>query len=57
MAVVARAVPNVGNEPGVVAASVYAEGRRVADISIDEAGEWSKRPGHVVWIGLLEPSC
>jgi len=56
MAVVARAVPNVGNEPGVVAASVYAEGRRVADISIDEAGEWSKRPGHVVWIGLLEPS-
>ena len=42
-------------EPGVVAASVYAGGRRVADIAIDEAGEWSKKPGHVVWIGLLEP--
>ena len=56
MALVARAVPKVGNEPGVVAASVYAHGRQVADISIDEAGEWSGRQGHVVWIGLLEPS-
>ena len=44
------------NEAGVVASSVYANGRRVKDIAIDEAGEWSKRPGHVVWIGLLEPS-
>jgi magnesium transporter len=43
------------SEPGVVAASVYAGGRRVADIAIDEAGEWSSKPGHVVWIGLLEP--
>jgi magnesium transporter len=42
-------------DPGVVAASVYAGGRRVADISIDDAGEWSKKPGHVVWIGLFEP--
>ena len=23
---------------------------------IEEAGEWSQRPGHIVWIGLLEPS-
>ena len=44
------------NEPGVIAASVYAGGRRVSDISIDEAGQWSRRDGHVVWIGLLEPS-
>src|SRR5262245_63840417 len=45
-----------GSAPGVVAASVYANGKRVAaDIAIDEAGEWSKRPGHVVWIGLFEP--
>jgi magnesium transporter len=43
-------------EPGVVASSVYAGGRRVQDITIEEAGEWSKRPGHVVWIGILEPS-
>ncbi|UJW86845.1 magnesium/cobalt transporter CorA [Devosia sp. SL43] len=43
-------------EPGVVAASVYAGGTRLADIGIDGAGEWRKRPGHVVWIGLLEPS-
>ena len=43
-------------EPGVVAASVYAGGRCIADIAIDEAGKWAKRPGHVVWIGLFEPS-
>ena len=30
------------SEPGVVAASVYAGWRRVADIAIDEAGEWSE---------------
>jgi magnesium transporter len=43
------------SEPGVVAASVYSAGRRMADITIDDAGEWSKKPGHVVWIGLFEP--
>ena len=43
-------------EPGVIAASVYAGGRCISDISIDEAGEWTKKPGHVVWIGLFEPS-
>jgi magnesium transporter len=45
-----------GNEPGVVNSTVYAGGRRVADIPIDEAGAWAKRPGHIVWIGLFEPS-
>ena len=40
---------------GVVAASVYVEGRRVTNIAIDEASSWRKRPGHVVWIGLHEP--
>ena len=43
-------------ETGVIAASVYVGGRRVIDIAVDEAGAWSKRPGHVVWIGLLEPN-
>ena len=43
-------------EPGVVAAGVYLAGKRVADIAIAEAGDWSRKPGHVVWIGLLEPS-
>jgi magnesium transporter len=42
-------------EPGVVAASVYAKGKRVADIEVDEAENWHKKPGHVVWIGLFEP--
>jgi magnesium transporter len=43
-------------EPGVVASSVYAGGRRVADITIEEARSWAQREGHVVWIGLFEPS-
>src|SRR5476651_1472826 len=43
-------------EPGLVAAGVYAGGRRVSDVAIDEAGAWSKKQGHVVWIGLFEPS-
>ena len=30
--------------------------QRVTDIAIEDAGEWSQRPGHVVWIGLFEPS-
>jgi magnesium transporter len=47
--------PAIG-EPGVVAAGVYAGGRKVTDIPIDQAGSWSKRSGHVVWIGLREPS-
>ena len=44
------------SEAGIVASSVYADGRRIKDIALEEAGEWSKRPGHVVWIGLFEPS-
>jgi len=43
-------------EPGVVASGVYVEGKRVIDVPIDEAGAWAQRPGHVVWIGLFEPS-
>ena len=44
------------HELGVINSAVYAGGRKVADVAIEEAGDWSKRPGHVVWIGLLEPS-
>jgi magnesium transporter len=50
------ATASADTEAGVVASSVYAGGKRVKDIAIEDAGEWSKRPGHVVWIGLLEPS-
>jgi len=49
--------PAPAADPSTVIASVaYANGRRVAQIAIEEAGEWSRRPGHVVWIGLHEPS-
>jgi magnesium transporter len=54
---VARNVkPNAEPEEGVVASSVYAAGHRIADIPIEEAGQWTSKEGHVVWIGLLEPS-
>jgi hypothetical protein len=38
-------VPPSGHELGVVNSTVYARGRKVADVAIEEAGEWSKRPG------------
>ena len=48
------AAESTGSE-GVVAAGVYVEGRRVANIAIEEAAGWRGRPNHVVWIGLHEP--
>jgi magnesium transporter len=41
---------------GVIAAGAYVDGRRVANIAISEASAWRDKPGHVVWIGLHEPS-
>jgi len=38
---------------GVVAAGVYVDGRRVANIAIEEASSWRSKPGHVVWIGCM----
>ena len=43
------------HEVGVVASSVYAHGVRIADIPVEDAGDWARKEGHVVWIGLLEP--
>jgi magnesium transporter len=43
-------------KPGVVAAAAYLGGKKVAEVPVEKAGEWSRRPGHVVWIGLHEPS-
>ncbi len=53
---IAATLPEIAVEPGVVAAGVYVDGRRLRDIAIDEAGAWSRKEGHVVWIGLKEPS-
>jgi magnesium transporter len=44
------------SEPGLVAATVYVDGQRLRDIPLEEAGAWSRKAGHVVWIGLYEPS-
>ena len=50
---------DIANDPvtseGVVAAGAYVDGRRVANIAIEEASSWRSKPGHVVWIGLHEP--
>jgi magnesium transporter len=50
---------DIANDPvtseGIVAAGAYVDGRRVANIDIEEAAIWRSRPGHVVWIGLHEP--
>lgn len=43
------------SQAGLVASGVYAQGRRVAAIPVDEARRWLHQPGHVVWIGLVEP--
>ena len=39
----------------VVASAAYCDGRRVADVPVEEAGAWAAREGHFVWIGLHEP--
>lgn len=49
-------IPDTRPIPGVVASGVYRDGRRVRDIPIEGAAAWAGRDGHVVWIGLLEPS-
>lgn len=43
------------SQPGVVAAVVYCRGVRQCETTIGEAGAWSRKPGHLVWIGLCEP--
>ncbi|MGV8842530.1 MAG: magnesium and cobalt transport protein CorA [Pseudomonas sp.] len=40
----------------IVASAVYAKGRKIADISLDEGSAWAAKPGHFVWIGLHEPN-
>jgi hypothetical protein len=40
------------HEPGVIAATAYAGSKRVANITVEDARTWSRRPGHMVWIGL-----
>jgi magnesium transporter len=44
-----------GDTPGVVASAAYADGQKIAEVPIEDVGEWSRKPGHVVWIGLHEP--
>lgn len=52
----ARSFESRRAEAGIVASSVYLAGQRVAEFAVEEAGAWAEKDGHVVWIGLLEPS-
>ena len=54
--VLPKARPKFDHEPGVVASCVYKSGEWIADIPVSEAGAWAKKPAHVVWLGLYEPS-
>jgi len=40
----------------IVNCAAYSGGCRIADIPLDQVGEWAARDGHFVWIGLFEPS-
>lgn len=42
-------------QKGIVNAVVYAGNTKLCDTSLEEAGAWAKKPGHIVWIGLYEP--
>src|SRR5690349_10946124 len=48
--------PAPKQKPGVVMSAAYAAGQRGRDVAIEDAGEWARRPGHLVWIGLYEPA-
>lgn len=43
-------------QEGLIAAAVYHGGVRLGDILLEDAGQWARSEGHVVWIGLYEPS-
>jgi magnesium transporter len=49
------ASPVPHNPACVVNAAAYVDGRRVADVSLEQVSDLLKRPGHFVWIGLHEP--
>jgi magnesium transporter len=39
----------------IVDCAAYEGGCRVADVGLDQVGEWTKRNGAFVWVGLFEP--
>ena len=41
--------------PGVIAAAVYQNGKRICDIPISDSHLWRQKENTVVWIGLHEP--
>jgi len=52
------APPTTQPDPMVVNCAAYADGRKIANLEIDEVGQWlaGATEGQFVWIGLHEPS-
>jgi magnesium transporter len=49
-------MPTTAPTPGTVIASVaYSNGRRIADVALDDISDVVERPDSFVWIGLFEP--
>src|SRR6478672_2317056 len=44
------------NVEGVVNCAVYSDGRRLANISVEDISEHLNEPNGFIWIGLNEPS-
>ena len=40
----------------VIACAGYEDGRRVADLELNDCASFADRPGRFVWVGLFEPS-
>ncbi len=39
----------------VINCAAYSEGRRVANVELNDISDYLKQPGHFVWVGLYEP--
>ena len=44
------------SEPGVIACAAYADGRRIADLPLEDVSETLAEGGRFVWIGLYQPN-
>ncbi|MEN3929962.1 magnesium/cobalt transporter CorA [Microvirga sp. W0021] len=51
----AKQVTKKSKDSCIINAAVYQGNERLCSVNLDEAGEWAKKPDHIVWIGLYEP--
>ena len=51
-----EACPQPVTNTGIINSAAYANGVRVGDVAIDQAGDVLRQSDRFVWIGLFEPS-